>query len=65
MIRVNGRDFEWREGLTIRAILKAHKYTSPRVIVKVDGELVRQENWDKFIVQDGADVRAIHLIGGG
>jgi sulfur carrier protein len=65
MITVNGREFAWRENLTIRAILKAHKYTSPRIIVKVDGELVRQEQWDTFIVRDGADVRAIHLIGGG
>ena len=65
MIRVNGRDFEWCEGLTIQAILKAHKYTAPRIVVKVNGRVVPRKDWDAFTVQDGDDVRAIHLIAGG
>ena len=65
MIQVNGRDFEWVENLTIEAILKAHRYTSPRIVVKVNGQLVRQADWPHYVVADGDDVRAIHLIGGG
>jgi sulfur carrier protein len=65
VITVNGRDFEWRDALTIQAILDAHKYTSPRIVVKVNGEVVRQTDWSVFVVQDGDDVRAIHLIAGG
>ena len=65
MIQVNGRDFEWRAGLTIQAILEAHKYTAPRIVVKVNGELVRRKDWDIYCIQDGDDVRAIHLIAGG
>ena len=65
MIQVNGRDFEWRKGLTIQAVLEAHKYTAPRIVVKVNGQVVRQKDWDTFTVQDGDDVRVIHLIAGG
>ena len=65
MISVNGRDFEWREGLTIQAILDLKKNTSPRIVVRVNGELVRQRDWKTFVVADGDDVRAIHLIAGG
>jgi len=65
MMQVNGRDFEWREGLTIQAILEAHRYTSPRIVVKVNGQVVRRKDWDNYVVQDGDDVRAIHLIAGG
>lgn len=65
MIAVNGRDFEWREGLTIQGILDERGYTSPRIVVKVNGEVVRQEHWGTYVVCDGDDVRAIHLIAGG
>ncbi len=65
MIQVNGRDFEWVEGLTIQAILQANRYSSPRIVVKVNGKVVRQPEWPRHVVADGDDVRAIHLIGGG
>jgi len=65
VIAVNGRDFEWRKGLTVQAILDQLKYTSPRIVVKVNGEVVRQKDWKTFVVDDGDDLRAIHLIGGG
>ncbi len=65
MITVNGRGFEWREGLTIRAILEERGYTAPRIVVKVNGQVVRQEHWSRYVVRDGDDVRAIHLIAGG
>ena len=65
MISVNGHEFEWREGLTIQGILDERGYTSPRIVVKVNGEVVRQGQWSTYAVHDGDDVRAIHLIGGG
>lgn len=65
MILVNGRDFEWREGLTICAIMQALRYTSPKIVVKVNDEVVRQKEWSHYVVQDGDDVRILHLIGGG
>jgi sulfur carrier protein len=65
VIQVNGRDFEWVEGLTIQAILEAHRYSSPRIVVKVNGKVVRQPEWPHYVVADGDDVRAIHLIAGG
>lgn len=65
MISVNGRDFEWREGLTIQAILDERGYTAPRIVVKVNGEVVRREQWGTYVVRDGEEVRAIHLIAGG
>jgi sulfur carrier protein len=65
VIQVNGRPAEWHAGLTIRDIMEAQGYTAPRIIVKVNGELVRQEQWDSYLVQDGDDVRVLHMIAGG
>jgi sulfur carrier protein len=65
VIRVNGREAEWRSEMTIRDIMQAHGYTAPRIIVKVNGELVRQEHWSSFQVNDGDDVRVLHMVAGG
>jgi sulfur carrier protein ThiS len=34
-------------------------------VVKVNGELVRKEDYGTALVPDGADVKVIHLISGG
>ena len=65
MILVNGRQAEWRDNLTITGVLEMFNYTSPKIVVKVNDQVVRQDQWDIFLVQDGDDVKAIHLIGGG
>lgn len=65
MILVNGRQAEWHQNLTITGVLEMFNYTSPKIVVKVNGQVVRQDQWDTFLVQDGDDVRALHLIGGG
>ena len=65
MIWVNGREAGWREGLTIRGIMDEHRFTSPRIVVRVNGQVVRKEQWDTYLVQEGDEVRVLHLIGGG
>jgi sulfur carrier protein len=66
LIRVNNREeVEWEEGLTVSDVLERLNYTFAHIIVKVDGELVRKENYDTYTIPDGADVKAIHLIAGG
>jgi len=66
MVRVNERlDVAWQEGMTVRDLLKACKFTFPLINVTVNGQLVRREEYDTFHVPDKADVRVIHLITGG
>jgi sulfur carrier protein len=66
MIRVNDRDeVEWQEGLTVSALLERFRYTFPHIIVRIDGQLVRREEYPTRAIPDGADVRVIHLIAGG
>ncbi|GAG00919.1 unnamed protein product, partial [marine sediment metagenome] len=37
MIKVNGRDREWEEDLTVTLLLERFKYTFPLIMVKVNG----------------------------
>jgi sulfur carrier protein len=66
VIQVNGRhEIEWEEGLTVSALLAQFRYTFPHIIVRIDGQLVRREEYPTRAIPDGADVRVIHLIAGG
>lgn len=64
-IKVNDITVEWRENLTVTELLKIMKYTFPMVIVKVDGEIVKKDQYGSFLVPENSDVKVIHLMSGG
>jgi len=66
MIRVNDRDkVEWQEGMTVTRLLEACHFTAPKIAVFVNGELIRREVYETYQIEDGSDVKVLHLIGGG
>ncbi len=66
MITVNRRhELPWHPGITVREVLQAMKYTYNDIVVRVDGRVVPDEDYDTAAIPDGADVRVIHLIAGG
>lgn len=64
-IKVNQETIDWEENLTIVRVLKIMNYTFKMIVVKVNGELVKKEDYDTKIIQEGAEVQIIHLIAGG
>jgi len=65
MIKVNGVDFPWEEGLTVQKMLEKKGYTFPAIVVLIDGLSIPENEYVSTIIPDGADVKAIHLIVGG
>lgn len=65
MIKVNNRDFDWEEGLTVQALLDKKSYTYPKLIIKINNVLVPSEEYSSTIIRDGDDVKVIHLLAGG
>ncbi len=53
------------ESFSIRELLALSKFTFPMIVVKVNGRLVRKEDYERVFVGDGDVVEAIHLISGG
>jgi sulfur carrier protein len=51
--------------LTINELLQIKKYTFKMLVIKVNGILVKKNEYDKATVQDGDDVMVLHLISGG
>ncbi|MFO8077499.1 MAG: sulfur carrier protein ThiS [Thermoplasmatota archaeon] len=64
-ITVNGKTVEHVNQETVTELLKRMHYTFPLIVVKINGKLVKKEEYNKTIIADNAKIKAIHLISGG
>ena len=64
-ITVNENSLKWEKNMTITRILKIMNYTFRILVVKVDGQLIKKNEYNSTIVQPDADVKVIHLMSGG
>lgn len=65
-ITVNKKREEYPEdSLSIRQLLERKGWNFPLLIVRVNGALVKRENYDSATVEEGADVDLCHLVSGG
>ena len=66
MITINNRDkLEWREGMTVQALLDEMGYSYTLITVTVNDLLVPEEDYDHFTIEEGAEVGVFHLAHGG
>ncbi|RLC55411.1 MAG: thiamine biosynthesis protein ThiS [Candidatus Cloacimonadota bacterium] len=64
-ITVNNNIINWEENMTITRILQIMNYTYRMLVVKVDGKLIKKNEYESTIVSPDVDVKVIHLISGG
>ncbi|NLM90384.1 MAG: sulfur carrier protein ThiS [Candidatus Cloacimonetes bacterium] len=62
---VNGNILPWKEGLVVADALKMMNYTFKMLVIKMNGELIKRENWQTTPIPENADIKVIHLISGG
>ena len=60
----NSESFE-SDRLTVNELLRAKNFTLKMLIIKINGKLVKKEDYDSAIISEGDDVSVIHLISGG
>ena len=65
MITVNSKKTDYKEGLTVRALLEQMKFVFPMLVIKINGKLVDRNRYDSTSVADGDKVDIVHLISGG
>jgi sulfur carrier protein len=65
MIKVNGKNVDWHEGMTVSDALDAMGFTFYLITVTIDGDHVPQDDYATRTIPDGADVKAIHIHHGG
>jgi sulfur carrier protein len=65
MIKLNNRDCEWQEGLTVETLMKFKNFIYARIIVSINDKYVAPEDYASTVIHDGDDVKALHLLAGG
>ena len=65
MIKVNDKNFEWQEGLTVTRLLELKKFSYPKIIVTINGNHITKEHYQGTLIMDEDDVKVIHLLAGG
>ena len=51
--------------ITVRELLNLKRYTFKMLIVKINGQVVKNDEYDNAIIRDGDQVVVLHLISGG
>jgi sulfur carrier protein len=64
-VSVNGNIISWKEDMTVQDVLDSMKYTFRMLIVKVNGELVRRDQYGTYIVPCSSEIDVMHLMSGG
>jgi len=63
---LNNREESFEESvLTISQLLELKKYTFKMLVIKVNGILIKKDEYDTFTVNSGDDIQVLHLISGG
>jgi thiamine biosynthesis protein ThiS len=53
------------ERLTVSELLKIKNFTFRMLVVKINGKLIRKDEYDGTVINDGDDVMVLHLVSGG
>jgi sulfur carrier protein ThiS len=65
MVRVDGRELSWREGVTVADLLRDLNDRYPYAVARIHGRLIVARDFEKTPVPDGAEVFLIPMIAGG
>jgi thiamine biosynthesis protein ThiS len=65
MIKVNHLDYPFQDGMTIKTLMEEKGFVFHRIIVKLNGKVVEDANYEGTFLHDGDDVEAIHVFAGG
>ena len=65
MVRVDGKEFFWREGMTVADLLKELGDPYPYAVVRISDKLISRSDFDQAIVPNDSEVLLIPLISGG
>jgi thiamine biosynthesis protein ThiS len=63
---LNNRQFEhYVENMTIQDVIDVMRFTYPRLVIKVNGQLIQKKEYSNFFLNENDDVKIHHLLAGG
>lgn len=64
-IKVNGEHREFSEGTTLQQMIQSLGLESKVMAAAVNMEIVKQDAWDKAVLNDGDTIELLDFVGGG
>ena len=65
MITVNGENRTLEHPVSVTDYLQACYYIPVQVVVELNEEIIKRENYDTTVLKDGDVVEILHFMGGG
>ena len=65
MIKINGKEHFWYEGMTIKDLLKNHSNSHLYAVVRINEKHISRPYFEKTLVPDNSEVFLIPMIAGG
>ncbi len=65
MIRVNGKDFPWHEGMTVTELIEELDDPYPYIVVRINDKHISKPNFEKTTIPDNSEVFLIPIVAGG
>lgn len=65
-ITLNGEEAQFeRDSMTVSQLLEEKKFSFRLRIIKINGRLIKRDQYDNEHINDGDDVQVIYLMSGG
>ncbi len=64
-ITINGENKEIKKNTTIKELLDSLGVLDKTMAVAVNMKIVKKDNWDKFVLNEGDKIEALNFVGGG
>lgn len=64
-IVINGEEKEFEQNLTLGAVLKELSIESKVMAAAVNMNIVKQDQWESFILSEGDKLELLDFVGGG
>ena len=64
-MKVNGKEMNLEDGITIEELLSKIKINKDRVVVEVDGVIVLKDEFSSFKLKENNTIEVVSFVGGG
>jgi thiamine biosynthesis protein ThiS len=65
VIKIKGKDFPWREGMTVEDLLKDLDDSYTYVLVRINDKQVSRPHFDKTVIPDKSEIFLVPMVAGG
>jgi thiamine biosynthesis protein ThiS len=65
VIKVRGKDYPWRKGMTVADLLEEIGDPYPYAVVRINEAAISKPHFDTTLVPDNSEVYLIPMIAGG